>query len=203
VDPDRLRAGTAIVASWGLRIELAEHVLAVDDHLSYLAGADALRAADFTAAWTDPEVAAGWTARGGYGCQRMLDVLDWPALRAAAPKQLIGFSDVTALHGRLGRELGQVTIHGPGAASVAQMARSAARDNKSPPIWGQGSQVQICRPDPASLHSNEQHHDTSRLRRLHSMISHQELRSIVDLCRIWICDPIGRRRRRRRRGPDS
>ena len=62
LDPDRLRAGTAIVASWGLRIELAEHVLAVDDHLSYLAGADALRAADLTAAWTDPEVAAVWTA---------------------------------------------------------------------------------------------------------------------------------------------
>ena len=88
--------------------------MTVDDGLPYLAGADALRAADLAAAWTDPNVAAVWAARGGYGSQRILDLLDWAALRAAGPKHLVGFSDLTALHGRLGRELAQVTVHGPG-----------------------------------------------------------------------------------------
>ena len=121
VDRDRLAAGVAILASWGLRVELGEHVPAVDERLPYLAGADALRARDVTVAWTDPEVAAVWAARGGYGSQRLLDHLDWARLRTAGPKHLVGFSDVTALLGRLGRELGQVTIHGPGAASLGQL----------------------------------------------------------------------------------
>lgn len=129
VDAERLDAGMAILASWGLRVEAAEHVLAVDDRLAYLAGGDAARAADFTAAWTDPDVAAVWAARGGYGSQRMLDRVDWAALRAAAPKHLVGFSDVTALHGRLGRELGQVTIHGPGVTALSQLGDAPTADS--------------------------------------------------------------------------
>ena len=93
------------------------------------------------AAWTDPDVAAVWAARGGYGSQRMLDRLDWSRLRAAGPKHLVGFSDVTALHGRLGRELGQVTVHGPGVASVGQLrdpatAESLQRLLLQPPVSG-------------------------------------------------------------------
>jgi len=121
VDVARLAAGAEILTSWGLRVELDERVQAVDDRLPYLAGSDGLRAASFTAAWTDPEVVAVWAVRGGFGSQRMLDLIDWSRLRAAGPKHLVGFSDVTALHGRLGRELGQVTVHGPGVASVGQL----------------------------------------------------------------------------------
>ena len=62
-----------------------------------------------------------WAARGGYGSQRMVDLIEFDRLRAAGPKHLVGFSDVTALHGRIGRELGQVTVHGPVVGSVAQL----------------------------------------------------------------------------------
>ena len=75
---DRLAAGLEVLTSWGLRIELGEHVLARDDTLPYLAWADVLRASNFTAAWTNPEVATVWAARGGYGSQRMLDSIDCP-----------------------------------------------------------------------------------------------------------------------------
>ena len=37
-------------------------------------------------------------ARGGYGAQRMVDLLDWAAMRAAGPKVFVGYSDITALH---------------------------------------------------------------------------------------------------------
>lgn len=142
VDPVRLQAGAEIITSWGLTVQLAEHVLAADARLGYLAGADEVRAADLTAGWTDPAVGAVWAARGGYGSQRMLDHLDWDALRAAAPKHLIGFSDLTALHGRLGRELGQVTVHGPGVAALSQRrdeetATSLRRLLAEPPVAGQ------------------------------------------------------------------
>ena len=121
VDPVRLRQGAEIISSWGLTVRYGSSVLANHDQLTYLAGDDRLRAADFTAAWNDPTTAAVWAARGGYGAQRMVDLIDFDALRIAGPRHLVGFSDITALHSRIGRELGQVTVHGPVLGSVGQL----------------------------------------------------------------------------------
>ena len=41
---------------------------------------------DFTAAWLDPTSSAVFAARGGYGTQRMVDLLDWRRLAEAAPE---------------------------------------------------------------------------------------------------------------------
>ena len=98
-------------------------VLSTYEPLTYLAADDHGRAEDFTTAWTDPTVAAVWAARGGYGAQRMVDLVDWPALRAAGRKRFVGFSDITALHTRLGRDLDQVT----GPRSGARLDRPAGR----------------------------------------------------------------------------
>jgi len=103
-------------------VRYGSSVLDRHDQLSYLAGDDRLRAADFTAAWSDPETAAVWAARGGYGTQRMIDLLDFDVLRSAGSRHLVGFSDITALHSRIGRELGQITVHGPGVGSVDQLS---------------------------------------------------------------------------------
>ena len=61
-------------------------------------GDDATRAADVNWAIAHPEVKAIWSIRGGYGAVRMVDAIDWNALRAQ-PKWLIGFSDFTLLLG--------------------------------------------------------------------------------------------------------
>lgn len=116
-----------MLRSWRFDVRPGDHLGDHHPRLGYLAGADEDRAADFHAAWTDPDVTAVWCARGGYGAQRMVDLLDFAALRAAGPKHLIGFSDITALHGRIGRELGQITIHGPvGTGSQLNDGPSAA-----------------------------------------------------------------------------
>jgi len=88
------------------------------DQLSYLSGDDRDRAADFMTAWCDPDVTAVFCARGGYGAQRMVDLLDWERLAAAGPKVLIGFSDVTALHQAFSARLGLSTVHGPVVTSL-------------------------------------------------------------------------------------
>ncbi len=121
-DAERLAAGVAVIQSWGLRVRYTPHTWGRHPRLRYLAADDATRAADLTAAWVDPGARAVWAARGGYGAQRMVDLVDYGALRSAGPKHLIGFSDITALHSRIGRELGQVTLHGPVAGSVQQLA---------------------------------------------------------------------------------
>ncbi len=125
VDPGRLARGVTMVESWGLRVRIAPHVFDGHGRLPYLAAADEDRADDLTQAWCDPEVRAVWAARGGYGAQRIVDRLDVDVLGAAGPKHLIGFSDITALHARVGRELGAVTIHGPGLASDQQLTDRA------------------------------------------------------------------------------
>jgi muramoyltetrapeptide carboxypeptidase len=113
VPKDRLDAGCAMVRSWGLDVVVAPHVLDVHDRFAYLAGSDADRAGDLQEAWLDPSVAAVFCARGGYGVQRILDRLDWSAMRRVAPKVLAGYSDITALHEAFATQLGVATLHAP------------------------------------------------------------------------------------------
>lgn len=116
-DEGLLRRGVAQLEGLGLKVVLGEHVLARQG-LRYLAGSDAARAADLQAAWCDPAVSVVFCSRGGYGAARLLDLLDWEAMRAAGPKTLVGSSDITALHHTFGVELGVPTLHGPMPACV-------------------------------------------------------------------------------------
>ena len=81
----------------------------------YLAGSDQRRADEFNEAFADPEVDGVLCVRGGYGCMRMMPLVDWEAVRKS-PKLLLGFSDITALHAGMNKA-GVVSFHGPGPAS--------------------------------------------------------------------------------------
>jgi muramoyltetrapeptide carboxypeptidase len=126
---DLLDRGCDLLREWGLDVSTAPHVLDRREDLHYLAGTDADRAADLQAAWLDPEIAAIFCSRGGYGAQRMTDLLDWQAMREAAPKVMVGYSDITALHEAFATQLGVVTVHGPltGFASFSDGGESAER----------------------------------------------------------------------------
>jgi muramoyltetrapeptide carboxypeptidase len=73
------------------------------------AGDDLRRAAELDAALRCTEARAVIAARGGVGCTRLLPGLDVSALRVA-PKWLVGFSDVTALH-CFARRAGVASLH--------------------------------------------------------------------------------------------
>ncbi|MEU1527899.1 S66 peptidase family protein [Streptomyces fagopyri] len=118
VPEERLEAGLDLLRGWDLDPVVAPHVLDRHAEFNYLAGTDAHRAADFQAAWCDPEVSAVFCARGGYGAQRMVDLLDWDAIRAAGPKVFLGFSDITTLHEAFAIRAGLVTLHGPMVAAL-------------------------------------------------------------------------------------
>lgn len=113
---ERLVAGVERLRGWGLEVQVAPHVLDRHDH-GYLAGSDADRAADLQAAWLDPHVSAVLCARGGYGAQRMVDLVDWDAMAGAPPRVFAGYSDVTALHEAFAVRLGLVTLHAPMVAT--------------------------------------------------------------------------------------
>ena len=101
------------VRAMGLVPKAAPHLL---ERYGYLAGRDEARAADVNAMYADDEVRAVFAVRGGWGCARILPLLDYERIRAN-PKLLIGFSDVTALHLAFAAHAGFTTIHGPNAAS--------------------------------------------------------------------------------------
>ncbi|MDI3101461.1 S66 peptidase family protein [Streptomyces rochei] len=129
VPEERLHAGLDVLRGWDLDPVVAPHVLDRHAAFDYLAGTDADRAADLQTAWCDPSVDAVLCARGGYGVQRMADLLDWEAMRAAGPKVLVGFSDITALHEAFATRLGLVTLHGPMAAGIDFLKNVRAQEH--------------------------------------------------------------------------
>ncbi len=81
---------------------------------AYFAGTDEVRVRDLNTALRDESVDGVWCVRGGYGAMRLLDDVDYDALRRN-PKPVIGFSDITALHAAIHHECRIVSFHGPTA----------------------------------------------------------------------------------------
>ncbi|WP_030686510.1 LD-carboxypeptidase [Streptomyces globisporus] len=129
VPEERLTAGLDVLRGWGLEPVVAPHVLDAHPTLGHLAGADRARARDLTEAWCDPSVSAVLCARGGFGAQRMVDLVDWTAIRAAGPKAFVGYSDVTALHEAFAVRAGFATLHGPMVAAGTFLSDPRTRES--------------------------------------------------------------------------
>lgn len=122
VDEQLLRKGCEVIESWGLNVQFGKHCFNKDN--SYLAASDADRLNDFQSMIDNPSVDAIFCARGGYGITRILDRLNFDALKSK-PKWIVGFSDITALHLMLHRH-GIESIHGN---MPIQFSNSAYQDS--------------------------------------------------------------------------
>ncbi|MFE0645569.1 LD-carboxypeptidase [Streptomyces sp. NPDC058877] len=129
VSEERLTAGLDVLRGWDLEPVVAPHVLEVHPALGHLAGADRLRARDLTEAWCDPSISAVFCARGGFGAQRMVDLVDWAAVRATGPKAFVGYSDVTVLHEAFALRAGFATLHGPMVAAAGFPSDARAQES--------------------------------------------------------------------------
>jgi len=109
VDVQRLERARTRLAKRGFRVRVPDHI---GRSRGYLAGDDALRADELMAAFLDNDVRAVVPARGGYGVTRILNRLDFDAIRSH-PKILTGFSDITALHLAVQKRTGLITFHSP------------------------------------------------------------------------------------------
>jgi muramoyltetrapeptide carboxypeptidase len=111
--PEKLAAARQNLAGLGLNIRESANLHAQN---GYLAGTDEQRLADLYWAFESPDIDAVWCIRGGYGCSRLLPMIDFKRI-GKTPKVFIGYSDVTALHQAIQQQTGLVTFHGPVAAS--------------------------------------------------------------------------------------
>ncbi len=101
INPAYVEGAVATLRQWGLRPEVMPHTLGQSGSFSATATD---RLADFRMALLDDDVKAIICSRGGYGCIHLLPELDRVMSSGeVAPKWLVGFSDVSALHALWGR----------------------------------------------------------------------------------------------------
>ncbi len=85
----------------------------------FTAAPDTDRAKEIMNLFNDPKIHAIFAAVGGYGCARLLPLLDYDIIKDN-PKILMGYSDITFLHVGIHQLTGLVTFHGPSASHLDQ-----------------------------------------------------------------------------------
>lgn len=105
-----------VLRNWGFEPVIGPNVGKVVD--GRYAGTIAERVSDLRWALNDPEIKAIICNRGGYGTIQLIDQLSLKEL-AANPKWLVGFSDISTLHGLLTRA-GVMSIHGTMSSFLAK-----------------------------------------------------------------------------------
>ena len=111
---EQVEEAVEALAGLGFRTKVGRHVL---DRRGFLAGDDRDRARDLMDMFRDETVDAIVALRGGWGCARILPLLDYAEI-AAHPKPLVGYSDITALLLAIYARTGLVTFHGPVGVST-------------------------------------------------------------------------------------
>ena len=119
---DELERAASNARALGWEPLIAEHALARD---GYFAGDDAARLHDLQRSFADSSIDGIWCVRGGYGTMRLLPQIDFGALERA-PKSLLGFSDITALHAAISRRCSLVSFHAP---TARQLLSDFSRDS--------------------------------------------------------------------------
>jgi len=108
-DVTEIEDTAARLKALGLKIKYGPSLFKQD---AYFAGTDEERAEDLNVMFKDPKVKAILELRGGWGTNRILDYLDYEAIKQHS-KILMGFSDITSLLLAVHAKTGLVTFHGP------------------------------------------------------------------------------------------
>lgn len=106
---ERIDGGIKYLEKRGYRVVLGKHV---SDVHGYLAGTDDARLEDLNGFIRNPNVRGIFAIRGGYGTPRILEGVDYAALKRD-PKVIVGYSDLTALQLAIFARTNMVTFSGP------------------------------------------------------------------------------------------
>ncbi len=109
VDKKQLQNGLDVISEMGFEPVLGKYVHA---RSRFFAGTDSQRAKDLMDMVRNPEIKAIFCARGGYGTNRVLELLDSKVIRANS-KIFVGSSDITLLLHYLYLHCGVLGFHGP------------------------------------------------------------------------------------------
>lgn len=113
-DPDVLDRAARQFAARGWQVQAGDSCFARE---ARFAGSDVLRAEELQRFCADRRLDLVLAARGGYGITRILERLDFAAIRAVDPL-ICGFSDFTAFNLAYLARAGGVSLHGPTATTL-------------------------------------------------------------------------------------
>lgn len=108
-DLSKINLGVQYLEKLGYKVAVGKNVGQVK---GYLAGDDSARVNDIHSMFSNKEVKAVFTVRGGYGAMRLLDKLDFDLIKKN-PKIFVGYSDINALQLAIFKNCGLVTFSGP------------------------------------------------------------------------------------------
>jgi len=167
IKPRKLRAGARIgivnPAYW-LEAERLQRAVDVFQDLGYevvlgkstglqenqCAGSPAQRAEDIMAMFADSSIEAIICARGGYGGNRVLPLLNYDIIRAN-PKIFVGYSDITGLLTSMAQKSGLVAFHGPMLSTYGKQTIQYNLDIFRQVVSGEGN-IRIMSPPGCQAH---------------------------------------------------
>ena len=124
LDREKLDRGIHYLEQLGYRVQLGKHMY--KQH-GYLAGTAKERAGDLNTFFKNKNVKAIFCARGGFGVQHILPLLDYRLIRRN-PKIVVGYSDITALHLALLSKAGLTSFSGPMVVEVPETFDKKSED---------------------------------------------------------------------------
>lgn len=133
VTTDTVAKAQRWIENCGWKVRVAHSVYSTAH--SYHSGHNAERLSELQMFLDDPEIKAIICLRGGYGTTPLLDQLKWDGMKAA-PKWIVGFSDITALHLQLHR-LNTESIHGIMPIQFEEEGQAAAMSHLQRLLAGQ------------------------------------------------------------------
>ena len=109
ISEEELRDSVKNLETLGFQVVYDNSIL---DRNGYFSSKDEIRAEELMKMFSRKDVDGIVCARGGYGCARVLPLLDYDVIKNN-PKVLIGYSDVTALLCGIYSKTGLICFHGP------------------------------------------------------------------------------------------
>ncbi|MFT5858567.1 MAG: muramoyltetrapeptide carboxypeptidase [Flavobacteriaceae bacterium] len=103
----------SVLHTMGFKTKVAAHTYS---QFGFLSAPDETRAKEFMELIEDESVKGIFFIRGGWGCARLLPLLNFDTIKIN-PKVIMGFSDITTLLNAITAKTGIVTFHGPSGNS--------------------------------------------------------------------------------------
>ena len=108
--PEKLLPGIEYLEKKGYRVVMGKTLSS--EPYGYFTAGDKIRADDINGMFADPDIDLIISARGGWGCMRLLDKLNYKLI-ADNPKFLVGYSDITTLQLALWHKCRLPSLSGP------------------------------------------------------------------------------------------
>ena len=129
-DPEKLKNGINYLQSINYTVVRGK---SLEAKYGYLAGDDQLRVDDIHKMFSDPNISAIICARGGWGCLRLLDMLDYDLIKTN-PKAFIGYSDISTLQLAFWSQIQMPSLSGPMVAVEMSRTMESFTENL---LWAQ------------------------------------------------------------------